>query len=152
RGDRIAAERALHRILASEPGNLEARHGLAALHGEAVGTVPEELARALFDRRPAQSDDRQIDIAAYAAPGALADLLEEAEPERQAIATLLDLGCGTGLATAALRDAFSVEHAVGIDVSPRMLAAAQDKKLYDHLHQGDVAALLPSLDGQFELV
>jgi predicted TPR repeat methyltransferase len=54
--------------------------------------------------------------------------------------SLLDLGCGTGLAGAAFRSV--VERLVGVDLSAAMIARAQAKTLYDRLVVGDVADFL----------
>lgn len=53
---------------------------------------------------------------------------------------ILDLGCGTGLAAAALKnDKNSFD---GVDISANMLAVAREKKLYDTLFQEDITSFL----------
>jgi predicted TPR repeat methyltransferase len=52
----------------------------------------------------------------------------------------LDLGCGTGLAGAALRPL--VDTLAGVDLSERMVALAREKKLYDRLEIGDLMQFL----------
>jgi ubiquinone/menaquinone biosynthesis C-methylase UbiE len=65
---------------------------------------------------------------------------------------LLDVGCGTG---AAVRDAApSVSRAVGFDVSPGMIAQAEERARAAGLdnvafHTGDVSGRLPFDDGAF---
>ena len=54
--------------------------------------------------------------------------------------TMLDLGCGTGLAGAAFRP--HVDWLVGVDLSPKMVEVARQKGLYDKLAVGDIAAYL----------
>src|SRR6185369_15630707 len=54
--------------------------------------------------------------------------------------TMLDLGCGTGLAGAALRP--HVDWLVGVDLSPKMVDEARKKGLYDRLVVGDIAQFL----------
>ena len=65
--------------------------------------------------------------------------------------TLLDLGCGTGLASVAFRP--HVERLVGVDLSPLMIAEADKRKVYDRLEDADVNAFLRAeVDAQFDLV
>jgi len=54
----------------------------------------------------------------------------------------IDLGCGTGLAGAALRE--RVDTLIGVDPSPRMIAKARETGLYDSLEVGDAVAFLDS--------
>ena len=59
--------------------------------------------------------------------------------EWPAVERAADLGCGTGRTGAWLRGR-GVARLDGIDVTPEMLAVAQDRKIYDRLHQADVGA------------
>ena len=54
--------------------------------------------------------------------------------------SVLDLGCGTGLAGAAFRP--FVDWLVGVDLSPAMIAQAAAKGIYDRFVTADVAAAL----------
>jgi len=55
-------------------------------------------------------------------------------------ASLLDLGCGTGLAGAVFRP--FAARLVGVDLSPAMIARAHAKGDYDRLTVGSLAAFL----------
>ena len=59
----------------------------------------------------------------------------------QSIGPLLDLGCGTGLIGVALSD-LSVHPVVGVDLSPRMLDVAAEKKIYTELHAEEAGTYL----------
>jgi len=150
--DIIASERALQRILVVAPENKEARHYLAALHGEPIALLPPDFGREAFDRVALQFEDREVNVAGYRAPEALALLLERVQPDRRAITSLLDVGCGTGLAAAAFKDAFSVDAATGLDISPGMLEIARPKAIYNKLIEGDAAGGLRDLAEQFDVV
>lgn len=152
RDEPFAAERALQQILTIEPDNAFARFMLAALHGEALASPPADFSRSTFDRAAAGYDDRFSEDAGYRAPIEAAKEIEDTLPELCEFKRLADLGCGTGLATAALRDAFRIDHATGIDVSPRMIEIASRKDLYDQLIVGDAAASLESLNEEFDLI
>ena len=67
-------------------------------------------------------------------------------------APLLELGCGTGLGGAALRDA-GFECIDGVDISPEMLANAGDKEIYRSLAIADLSEPLDFLqDGAYQNV
>jgi predicted TPR repeat methyltransferase len=56
---------------------------------------------------------------------------------------IVDLGCGTGMMGAAVK---SLAHSLtGIDCSPRMIASAGRRGIYDQLILGDIAAVLKTL-------
>ena len=63
---------------------------------------------------------------------------------------MLDLGCGTGLSGAAL--APFARRLEGLDLSPRMLAEARKRGLYDALHEADLLDWLPGRPGAFGLI
>lgn len=151
-GNKTAAELALQRVLAAEPDNSEARHLLVAVHGAGISAPDENYAPAAFDRRALHFDTQETHFRAYGVPVAIADLIEEYEPERHAIARLADVGCGTGLVAEALHDAFGMEHAVGIDVSPNMARIAATKAIYSQVVVDDAARGLAGLDGTFDVI
>jgi trans-aconitate 2-methyltransferase len=71
---------------------------------------------------------------------------ERARPSRELIARIpiapkriVDLGCGSGLSTVALREAFPKAEIVGVDLSPDMLAAAAKRLPKILFREGDVA-------------
>ena len=63
-------------------------------------------------------------------------------------APVLDLGAGTGLLGQALADR-GVSPLDGTDISPQMLAVAEDKQLYRGVFIGDLTARLPVADGSY---
>ncbi len=63
---------------------------------------------------------------------------------------ILDLGCGTGLAGAWLKDYSAC--LTGVDISPGMVAQAAKKRLYDHLHTAALGAFLPAVRAPYDLV
>ena len=58
---------------------------------------------------------------------------------------IVDLGCGTGLLGPLVRP--HTEYLIGVDLSPRMLAIAEEEKggVYDHLFSGEMVSLLTAL-------
>jgi predicted TPR repeat methyltransferase len=137
-GDRDGARAAFARAQATDP---EDRHG-AALHlarlgaGEPATRELHAYVRTLFDQY-APRFDRALEDLGYRAPALLrAAVLIEG----RRFATMLDLGCGTGLAGAAFRP--HVDRLVGVDLSAKMIDEARAKGLYDALSTGDIAQFL----------
>lgn len=152
RDDKTAAELALQRIIAANADNREARHLLAALHGEPISTPIDGFAREIFDRIAPQFDNQQINLRGYRVPAEMTALIEDHDPERRTFTGVVDAGCGTGLTMSTLREAFAVERAIGVDVSPAMIELAREKDLYDELVLADAVNGLALLKGPFELL
>ncbi|MGE3335083.1 MAG: tetratricopeptide repeat protein [Rhodospirillaceae bacterium] len=150
-GDKRLAELALQRIAVEEPNNSEAKHLLNALHGAALSAPEETYAREAFNRVAQRYDVQELGYRRYAVPTAIADLVEEHQPDRRVIARLADVGCGTGLVAASLQDAFRTDAAVGIDISPNMAKIASAKGLYDQILIGD-AREIAKLDRVFDII
>jgi predicted TPR repeat methyltransferase len=128
----------------------KALEGFAALPPETMG-LDEKIAQAkavrarprsdafyvrhLFDQFSADYDARMLSQLCYRAPQILRRLADLTMPGRQAL-TILDLGCGTGLAGAAFKDLAA--HLDGIDLSPAMIQKARVRGIYDCLAVGDI--------------
>ncbi len=94
---------------------------------------------------------------AYSAPQMLADgrsvRCAARRSGRCGSATMLDLGCGTGLSGAAFRPV--VDWMEGVDLSPGMIEQARRKELYDKLDTGDLTESLDRhmrADARFNLI
>lgn len=145
-----AAGEALRRA-AGGPLEAEARFLLAALGAApAPPRAPPGYVRELFDRYAPRFDADLTDRLGYATPQAIAALLRRLGLPAEGRLQVLDLGCGTGLSGEALKPfAARLE---GVDLSPRMLAEAARRGLYDVLHEADLLAFLPSRAGAFDLI
>ncbi|HEY8254798.1 MAG TPA: methyltransferase [Rhizomicrobium sp.] len=98
--------------------------------------------RHLFDQFSADYDARMIGQLGYAAPQILLGLAQMVMPGREQL-SVLDLGCGTGLAGLAFRPLAS--RLDGVDLSPAMIGKARARGIYDHLDVADLeSALLES--------
>jgi predicted TPR repeat methyltransferase len=116
---------------------------LVRLGALAPGDMPSAYVRTLFDQYAPRFDAALTEGLDYRGPAVLRDALAAAcaaagRPPRFDAA--LDLGCGTGLAGAALRPL--VDELTGIDLSERMVALARGKKLYHRLETGDLVQFL----------
>jgi len=137
-GDVEAAAAAFRRALALDPedrGGVSVR--LAALdRGAAPDRAPPAYVAMLFDQHAAVFDDILVAQLGYRTPQ---DIAEALAPFGR-FSRLLDLGCGTGLVAAALRDV--TDHRTGVDLAEGMLAEADEKDDYDDLYLGDAESFL----------
>jgi len=144
-GDPAAAVAAWEQALAADPAD---RLG-AGLKRDLVRRVPvveampAAFVEALFDQYAPTFDTALVEKLAYCAPQRLRQALDGRRFGRA-----MDLGCGTGLAGEAFRDA--VDWLAGCDLSAAMLAQAQAKGIYDRLDKADLAGL--EIGERFDLI
>jgi predicted TPR repeat methyltransferase len=124
-------------------------HLLAARLGRRPPHAPAKYVRALFDTYAPRFDEHLMVELAYAAPNGVRDLLD-APTVVQPVDTLVDLGCGTGVMAPLCRSL--ARTLVGVDLSPRMLARADARRLYDRLEEGDIVGFLQRHDAAFDLL
>jgi predicted TPR repeat methyltransferase len=111
--------------------------------GEVTQAMTEAYVRRLFDQYAAGYDAALTERLAYRGPEILRDAVESvmrAAARKPRFGSMLDLGCGTGLAGAAFRPL--VDWLVGVDLSPAMVAQAAAKGLYDRLATADLESFL----------
>jgi predicted TPR repeat methyltransferase len=116
---------------------------LVRLGALAPGDMPSAYVRTLFDQYAPRFDASLTVGLAYRGPEVMRDAIANAcagEGRPARFDDALDLGCGTGLAGAALRP--MVRRLTGVDLSERMIAAARAKNLYDRLATGDLVTFL----------
>ena len=143
-GARDAAIAAFQQVCALDAEDrLGAGLHLVRLGALAGGDMPSAYVRTLFDQYAPRFDAALTEGLGYRGPAILRTAIAQAcAAERRPLwfDDALDLGCGTGLAGAALRPL--VETLTGVDLSERMVALAREKKLYDRLETGDLVAFL----------
>ena len=157
-GDRDGAVAAFRAASRADPHDYHgARLQLARL-GAGAGTpaMTEPYVRRLFDQYAGRYDAALTEHLHYSGPALLRDAVRSAlerlgRPMR--FASLLDLGCGTGLAGQMFRP--FAGRLVGVDLSAAMIARAEAKGDYDRLVVGNLAAFLSDeivKDGKYDLV
>ena len=99
-------------------------------------TAPDEV-RGYYDEQ-APTYDSTLARWGYDAPWRVAELLLRTLPADRAAETMLDAGCGTGLAGQALRDAGFGGRLLGVDLSPDSVALAAGRGVYDDVAVGDL--------------
>jgi len=135
-GARDEAARHLRRCLAGDPQDSRGAAILLAHLGMGVAPdrTPEAQVLSLYDVR-ARFWDREP---SYFAPRLVADGLRRHAPH--AGMDILDIGCGTGLVGASVRDL--ARRLDGVDISPAMLEKAEAKGVYDGLFQADLTSFM----------
>ncbi len=144
------AEEALVRAEALDPDDPATGYLLKAVRQETVSHAPRAYVEALFDRYAASFDRHMKGLLQYRIPKYLRRHLKPHAKQRGGFGHMLDVGCGTGLAGAALRD--MVRHMTGVDVARPILERAARKKIYDHLVRDDFRHYLAAVSEGFELV
>lgn len=149
------AVEAARRVLAlpgiAAPLAAQARFLLAALGEDAApDRAPAAYVKELFDAYAPRFDADLEGRLGYRTPALLAALLEQAGIAPDGARRVLDLGCGTGLSGVALKP--FARRMTGLDLSPRMLAEARGRGLYDALEEADLLEWLPRHAARFDLV
>jgi predicted TPR repeat methyltransferase len=141
-GDHAGAALAFEQTRQLDPDDYHgARLQLARLGvGDATPAMTHAYVGRLFDQYAARYDTALTENLAYRGPallrGAVGAVMDAAgRPIR--FGSMLDLGCGTGLAGAVFRP-LVVDRLVGVDLSIAMIAQAGNKEIYDLLVPRDV--------------
>jgi len=95
----------------------------------------------------AQSYDDDLASWQYQGPVVVADTVRTRLPDA---ASVLDVGCGTGLVGRELRFRGFTGRLVGLDLSQASLDLAQQSGAYDDLHRADLQQPLPLDDAGFD--
>jgi predicted TPR repeat methyltransferase len=144
-GNLTGAITALENARDADPADYHgARLQLARLaSGDVTPAMSETYVRRLFDQYAGRYDVALTERLAYHGPALLREAVKAAitsAGRKLRFGSMLDLGCGTGLAGAAFRPL--VDWLIGVDLAPAMIAQAQTKGLYDRLVTADIVAFL----------
>jgi predicted TPR repeat methyltransferase len=115
----------------------------------APAALPDAYIQRLFDQYAPRFDSALVEKLAYRAPALLHAAITQVAAGRH-FARAYDLGCGTGLAGAAVRSL--TDWLGGVDLSPAMVRLAEQKRLYDDLRTGDMVEALAELEAPCDLV
>jgi predicted TPR repeat methyltransferase len=130
---------------AASDADPEDYHG-ARLHLSRLGVAESTPAmtatyvRRLFDQHAPEFEESLVDRLGYRGPAILMDALGAVRGQRLRFGSVLDLGCGTGLAGAAIRP--FCDWLIGVDLSPAMIERARAKGVYDRLARADLSEYL----------
>jgi predicted TPR repeat methyltransferase len=130
-GQAESAIAAFRKALEYDPAD---RHGatvrLVRLGAQAATAMPLGYVTSLFDGYAPRFEQALVGALGYRGPDLLLRAVQ-AHADGRKFTTMLDLGCGTGLAGAAFRPL--CDWLTGVDLSPRMVGTARTKGIYDRL-------------------
>jgi predicted TPR repeat methyltransferase len=151
-GHHDAALRLARRRVELWPASAVARYLLASLRGESnLPRSPDDYIVASFDRFAERFDTQLVDVLGYDVPQQLSGLVRDfAVPGRLDYVHALDAGCGTGLCGPLLRPV--ARRLTGVDLSPKMLARAAERGVYDALVCEELTAFLARSGRSFDLI
>jgi predicted TPR repeat methyltransferase len=134
---------------AERPPHLVSRIAEARAMRERSRSDPRYV-RHLFDQFSSDYDARMLGQLGYGAPAILRRLADLTVPDRGRTYSILDLGCGTGLAGVAFKDMAS--RLDGIDLSPAMIEKARSRGIYDVLRVADLETALEGDSCEYDLM
>ncbi|MCH9756313.1 MAG: tetratricopeptide repeat protein [Gammaproteobacteria bacterium] len=149
----------LKRAKAANPQDTSSTFMLDALTEAApMREASHEYAKNLFDNYALHYEKHMSDTLNYCVPKHIAQYLHHFIPNSTLttnehplhVKRTLDIGCGTGLSGIVLRE-LSL-HLTGVDLSPKMLAEAEQKAIYDELFEADLIPFLAQKTQPFSLI
>lgn len=147
------ARECLERVLQASPGEVMARHLLAALSGESPEHPVEGYVRQVFDASAATFDQELVVKLGYRIPREMVDALRALTGAPAQPWDVLDLGCGTGLVGVEIAP-YSAS-LVGVDLAPNMIELARQRRIYTDLRCADLVSVLieeASRQGRYDVV
>jgi predicted TPR repeat methyltransferase len=146
-GDLEGAKVSYRQALRVDPKNMRVQHSLNALTGVNTNTAPRDYVESLFDAYAAKFEEDLVGNLAYEAPEILSKIMVDNQLGRS-LGSILDLGCGTGLAGVALKPFCS--NLEGVDLSNSMVEKAQQKNIYNKLTHVDITEYLSEAELDFD--
>lgn len=135
------------------PDNTVIHHTCSALRNiQDVSAMDLTYVKGLFDGFASSFDDILGELD-YKVPQLIAEELKNhLKTKLFKKRRILDLGCGTGLCTEALRQYFPNEEFYGVDISEKMLEIADKKGIYQELYADDILNFLKTNQEPFHAV
>lgn len=135
-------------LIAQNYNSSAAQHMLAALSGTSTVTAPVDYVRDVFDQFSDHYEESLVDKLEYRTPAMLRDMLQR-NGNTSPLQHGLDMGCGTGLSGEAFHSL--CPSLIGLDLSPKMLALAAKKEIYQELFEEDIVTFLQQQYHYFNL-
>lgn len=133
-----------------DPTNNYARHFLAVVRGKKLERASEHYVAQVFDGYSENFDKHLVKGLRYKVPEKIGAAVANLPSHEQAAYRVLDLGCGTGLCGAAIHE--FAAYLAGVDLSPKMVAKAHARGIYDDLWVEDIDSALARFEGNLDLI
>jgi predicted TPR repeat methyltransferase len=146
----LAAQGKIGAAAQADPERYGEDHLRAAASGDKTDTAPRDYVIGLFDQYSERYEEHLVGGLQYRAPWLIRQALLRSIPGGRRFANALDLGCGTGLGGAVIRDL--ADRLTGIDLSLKMAEKASEKNVYDFIRIGDLCDFLNETKEQFDLI
>jgi predicted TPR repeat methyltransferase len=149
-GRRDEARAAYQKYFDSNPEDGEIEHLLIALRDDAPPPRASDRAiQHIYKSFAASYESRMREDLRYVGPERMQDALQAVIADRTGL-SILDLGCGSGLAGVSMRP--RAAEMVGIDLSPEMIALARARGIYDRLEIAEITDWLGQGQTLFDLI
>ena len=149
-GRREAARDAFANYLEARPEDASIRQILTALRDETPPPrASNECILQIFNDFSSYYDSKMREILSYQAPERIQELIQAEMGDARGL-EILDIGCGTGLSGAGLKERAAC--LAGIDLSPEMIEVARERDIYDQLEIAEITEWLEQTEGQFDLI
>jgi len=125
-------------------------HLLNSLVGVTTKTAPKCYIKNLFDDFAQTFDHQLVNVLDYKIPELLKNALLTQQGKNLLFNMAIDLGCGTGLSGQMFRPI--CKRLVGIDLSPKMIAKAREKKIYDIIENIEINDYLEQNSEKYDLL
>jgi predicted TPR repeat methyltransferase len=143
------ATRIWNLALSKDTCNGELRYSLSSVNGASPPSrAPENYVKRLFNAYAPSFDNHLNNNLQYKIPNLIRDKLIQFD--KKVFNRVLDLGCGTGLVGAALRDLYG--DIDGVDLSVEMLKLCKAKGIYSDLFLDDLLNFLEHTSTSYDLV
>ncbi len=133
--------------------NAIVHHACCALENrQEISAMDLSYVKGLFDGFASSFDDILKELE-YQVPTLIADQLKDnLKVKLFKKRRILDLGCGTGLCTEALRTYFPNEEFYGVDISDKMIYMAGKKNIFTKLYVDDILNFMENTDVLYHAV
>jgi predicted TPR repeat methyltransferase len=149
-GRRDEARAAYQRYFGAHPEDAEIEHLLTALRDDTPPPRTSDRAiQHIYKTFAASYESRMLEDLKYVGPERIEDLVRFALGDQDGL-SILDLGCGSGLAGVIMKR--RAAELVGVDLSAEMIELAQARKIYDRLEVAEITGWLEQGREVFDLI
>lgn len=144
------AVNAFREALRLKPDHSVAQFFLASLRdGNVPASAPPEYIARFYNDYADTFEVNLVNKLQYQGPSVLLRAVQAALTGRESLLDVLELGCGTGLCGPLFKPL--ARSLIGVDLSPKMLAIARTRQVYDNLEVGELTAALRKRKGTVDL-